>query len=98
MAQEIDRISGSLALAKTNEAELQSIPLEPSTGSILKGNIVRTQDKLLLLACSLGKVETESGPVLCISTGSPLGKLLLGKQLNERIEINGFTHEIREIG
>jgi hypothetical protein len=61
------------------------------------GSIIITAKRNYFLSISAGQLVIENNVYFAISTSSPIGKLLLGKQMNETVFFNGETIKIIEI-
>lgn len=65
--------------------------------SIGFGSLVTTSSELFLVGIGLGKQIINGQIIYCVGIESPIGKLLLGKTLNENFIFNGSSQEITEI-
>lgn len=97
IGQEIERVGASLAKAEHMSHELSGLGLGEQALVVTKGSIVKTDKLLLLICCSLGKVMIAEQELHCISTGSPIGKILLGKQPGDSVKWNGQEQRIEAI-
>jgi len=61
------------------------------------GSLVKTDSSTFFLAISLGKVEVAEQSIFVISKGSPIGELLLHKEVGDSIRFNTSTYKITEI-
>lgn len=61
------------------------------------GSVVETDFANYFLSISAGKIIIEDKIYFAISILSPIGKLLLGKKLNEEFTFNGKTFQIKKI-
>ena len=61
------------------------------------GSVVETDFANYFLSISAGKIIIEDKIYFAISVSSPIGKLLLGKKLNEEFTFNGKTFQIKKI-
>lgn len=61
------------------------------------GSLVFTEKDIYFLSISAGKIIVENEVFYAISTSSPIGKLLLGKQENEQFVFLGNTIKIQKI-
>jgi len=62
--------------------------------TIQKGSLVITDKGIFLLSIALGKITVEDNDFILISNTSPIGNLLIGKQLGDVIHLNSNTFVI----
>ena len=53
------------------------------------GSLVQLGDAWYYLSVALGKVELEDKEIFCISPVAPIGKLLLGKRVGDKVSFQG---------
>ena len=78
-----------LVLAKTN--------ISKNTEIAHLGSVIETNFSNYFLSISAGKIIIEDKIYFAISTLSPIGKLLLGKKVNEVFVFNDKTFQIKKI-
>ncbi|MCA5003576.1 GreA/GreB family elongation factor [Sphingobacterium bovistauri] len=61
------------------------------------GSLVQTDKGFYFLAISIGQIIIDDQKVFCISTASPIGKILLGKAIGESFEFNGTKQVIKAL-
>jgi transcription elongation GreA/GreB family factor len=61
------------------------------------GALVHTTAGSFFVAVSVGPVTVEGTLVLAVSAASPIGKVLLGKQVGESFPFQGKPHQIQAI-
>ena len=71
------------------------IPL--TTLKVQPGNLIRTTAGWYFLSVGLGKIEVNEETIYCLSSQSPIGQLLLGKQPNDPIHWQDKSITILEI-
>jgi transcription elongation GreA/GreB family factor len=76
---------------------LQKINVETAQGKIRLGSWVKTGTAQYFLAISCGAAPWEGQTVYCISAGSPIAQLLMGKEAGQTFDFNGNTHTILEV-
>lgn len=64
---------------------------------IQSGNLIKTNKGFLFLGVALGKALIDGQQVFSISPESPLGKLLIGKKVNETVHIQKTLYKIEAI-
>ena len=85
-----------LELEKT-EAILHKISIYSSTNIIRMGSLVSTKNANYFLSISAGMVAVNGGNYICISIGSPIGQLLLGKRKGDTFSFNANTFQITSV-
>ncbi|MDB4516743.1 3-oxoacyl-ACP synthase [Crocinitomicaceae bacterium] len=97
MAQlEQEKLSKQLAETRKSVQGLKSIELDAVHNKIAFGSLVNTSRGYFFLSVGIGAVKIEETSVFCITAGSPIGQLLLGKSSGSSIELNG-TVEIQSV-
>lgn len=76
-------------LAKTN--------INDSSTKIRLGSLVETSSGIYFIAISKGLVTLNNQPYFVIAPQSPIGKLLLGKQVGDEVVYNGKSILIKDI-
>ena len=71
------------------------IPL--TTLKVQPGHLIRTTAGWYFLSVGLGKIEVNEETIYCLSSQSPIGQLLLGKQANDPIHWQDKSITILEI-
>jgi transcription elongation GreA/GreB family factor len=92
IAQEQNRVGKQLEEMQNQLRLLENVSLEASDAFIRKGSLVETTNGMFYLAVGIGKLMVDHMPVFCISMDSPLGKLMVGKKIQ-----NTFTLQDKEI-
>lgn len=75
---------------------LHQIKPENKANKIDQGTLVKTNLGYFFLGPPLGLLKVGQMQVFAMSTASPLGKMLQGKQVNEQLELNGRTYQIQD--
>ena len=94
---EIEKTSQQLIGIKQMISILDKIDISKKSKKIHLGSIVFTEKDSYFLSISAGKIILNNEVFYAISTSSPIGKLLLGKQENEQFLFNGNTLKIQKI-
>lgn len=76
---------------------LDKIDISKKSKKVHLGSLVFTQKDSYFLGISAGKIVVNNEVFYAVSTSSPIGKLLLGKQENEQFVFNGNTIKIQKI-
>lgn len=98
MQQEIDRNMRLLMDAEENERNLHALETIPFSESVRNGSLVVTDQGIFYLSISAGQLKIEGMVYFAISSASPIGKALLGKQKGDKVEFNGRKYLIKEVG
>ena len=94
---EMEKTSQQLIGIKQMISILDKIDISKKLKKIHLGSIVFTEKDSYFLSISAGKIILNNEVFYAISTSSPIGKLLLGKQENEQFLFNGNTLKIQKI-
>ncbi len=87
--------------SKLNEILEQKAVLEKIDGTalskrIILGSLVKTNNMYLFLSTALPKIIIEDITVFALSPKSPLGSMLIGKQLGDEFELNSKHYKIED--
>lgn len=91
---EKEKISEQLADAQKMKQTLESIDLEAQASKIGLGSLVKSSTCCFFVSISLGKITISGKEVFVISPASPIGKGLMGLQVNNSIEFAGKVERI----
>lgn len=94
---EREKLGHQLAQAEEMKQVLARVLLQENTQSISLGSCVMTTKGNYFLAISAGVFTNKNISVFCISVGTPIGKLLLGKRIGDVVVFQGKKIEILEI-
>lgn len=97
MQQDIDRNKRLLIDAEENQRLLHSIKDAPFSESARNGSLVYTNNGNFYLSISAGQLQLDKELFFAISAVSPIGKLLLGKQKDDKFDFNGKKYQINEV-
>ena len=98
MAQlEVERNLGQLKEAEKLKSILQKITSSGSRDRIAAGSLVTTSRGVFYIAISLGLTVLDKKSYFIVSADSPIGKLLQGKQVDDRIAWSGSEFVIETI-
>lgn len=68
-----------------------------SPGKVKVGSLVLTSKAHYFIAVSLGALEADGKSVYAISPGTPIGRLLIGKSVGEKVNFNGNSFVIEQV-
>jgi transcription elongation GreA/GreB family factor len=94
---ERENIGVQLLEIEKTEAILHKISVYSSTEVIRMGSLVATKNATYFLSISVGLVAVNGGSYICISIGSPIGQLLLGKRKGDTFSFNSNTFQITSV-
>lgn len=97
MQREMDKISASLDLQKNQLAQMQRIDLHENLNRVGIGSFIETDAENYYLSVGLGKLTCKGSPFYAISSDSPIGELLMGKQKGDTIELRGRKITLKSI-
>ncbi len=95
---ELEKLGQQLAEAEKMEDVLAKVNIKSVHSTIGLGNLVETSKSNYFLAVSAGLCK-EGGlvGVYCISIGTPMGQVLLGKSVGDKIVFNGESIQITAV-
>ncbi len=85
---EREKMGQQLAEAEKIRMVLAKVGLENKSGTVGLGSWVKTSKTDYFLSISAGEYKDNGPSVFCISTGTPIGRLLLGKSEGDTITFN----------
>lgn len=97
MQREMDKISAALDMQKNQLTQMQRISLNENKTRIGIGSYITTDAENYYVSVGLGKLTCGETSFYAISADSPLGELLMGKQVNDIIELRGRKITIKSI-
>ena len=94
---EQDNTRRQLQEAMEQQSIFTAIDITIPSKEIIRGSLVKTNKGYLFLSVALGKIIADGIAVIALSPQSPLGKQLMGLQVNDSTAINSVTYSIEEI-
>ncbi len=94
---EREKLGNQLAEAEKTKQLLSKVTTHGSIKKVGLGSVVYTSKSNYFIAISAGEYKKDEKQVYCISPSSPIGKLLLGKSVNDKTVFNGQEIHILEI-
>lgn len=94
---EREKLGVQLSEAEKMKQLLAKVSLQANQTHVALGSLVKTTKSNYFIAISSGEYKAENESIYCISSQTPIGKLLLGKQQNDVISFNGQDFTITEI-
>lgn len=97
MQLEIEKNTTQLAEAENQLNILKRIDPEKITDTIQNGSVIISSQGNFYLAVSAGQIKIDAQNFICISSSSPLGKVLIGKKKGEKYDLNGKQYFIENV-
>ena len=96
---QLEREKLGVQLAKTESNYRKILTLKNNHSSVIVGvgSLVTTNKANYYIAISIGECKLKDERCYCISPQSPIGRLLLGKKLGERIDFNNNISTVLSI-
>ena len=95
---EREKLGVQLADAERTYQLANKVKISTANDTVTVGSLVVTSGAVYFISISAGKYHQENTDVYCISAGTPIGKLLLGKRIGDAISFNQITFKILAIG
>ena len=94
---EMEKAGQQLLEVQKMKNQLQRIDLSVTSERVSLGSLVNTNLGRYFIAISQGQIKVENKSYFVISSQSPIGKLLLGKSVNEVVYFRSQEIKIQEI-
>ena len=94
---EMEKAGQQLQVISKMKETLSKINLIQNSEKAHLGSLIQTTTGIYFLSISAGQITYKNKHYFAVSTSSPIGKLLLGKQEKESILFNGKTSTIETI-
>ena len=94
---EMEKASQQLAGIAIMKQTLAKVNVFKQSETVCLGSVVKTSIANYFIAVSAGQLNALNETYFAVSTASPIGKLLLGKKVSDKIVFNGKTIEILKI-
>lgn len=91
---EREKLGQQLFEAEKIQQLLKQVPIENTGDSVVLGSLVETDKASYYIAISAGKYEAKGRIIFCISSSTPIAKLLFGKTVNDSFSFNGLESKI----
>lgn len=91
---EREKLGSQLAEAEKMQALLHKVPEKSTSTSIGLGALLKTSTATYFIAISAGEFTYENQTVYCISPATPIGKLVMGKQLGDSFVFQSAENKI----
>jgi len=94
---EMEKAGQQLAIVNQMQEQMAKINVETASKKACLGSLIITNKFKYFLSISVGMVTLDSEDYFVVSPSSPIGKLLLGKEVGDTIDSRGLKLEITEI-
>lgn len=94
---EREKAGHQLAEVQKTKALLSKTDIEKSSAVIGLGSIVYTTQANYFIAISAGEFQVDSTSFYAISASTPIGQLLLGKTIGDRITFRDLSFDVIEV-
>ncbi len=94
---EREKLGKQLFEAEKMFGVLSKINIDESTSSIRLGSLVYTSKQNYFLSISSGEFKNTKTSIFCISAGTPMAQLFLGKTVGDIVHFKGEEIYIAEI-
>ena len=94
---EREKLGQQLAEAEKMAIILSRISIKNKSKTAVLGSCVKTSKAHYFLGVSAGEFISETESIFCISSGTPIGQLLLGKSIGDVVSFNDQKIRITEI-
>jgi len=86
---ELEKCQAQLIQTENLQTTLSRIDLKKEFITVEFGSLVETDQGNYFFSIAFGKVEIETQTIFCLSTASPIGKILLGKKAGDTVSFHG---------
>ena len=94
---ELEKLGKQIYEIELNDEKLNTIKVFKTSTSVSLGSVIFTNKANYYIAIAADSCQVNSKVFYCISPQSPIGKLLIGKKINESIIFNDVENIILEI-
>jgi len=97
MHLEQEKLNQKLSELLESRKKFTKIDYSLPAAQVVLGSLIQTPKAFFLMSVALPKIDVTGSPVFALSPQSPLGALLMGKQVDDSITFNGATYVITAI-
>lgn len=97
MHLEVEKLSAQLNDALKARKILEQLDPDKETHKVQSGSIILTNNGSFFMAISAGPFKVEDKDFFCISPGSPIGSVLLGKEAGEKFHFRNKESIIERV-
>lgn len=97
MHLEQEKLNHKIAEFLEQQAVLERINPDAASDKVALGSLVVANGIYLFVSTALPKITVEGKSILALSPQSPLGAMMMGKQVGDTFEVNGTKYTIQEV-
>lgn len=97
MHLEQEKLNNKLSEFIRQRAVLDKIDPGTTLPKIALGSLVKANDIHLFVSLALPKINIDGIPVIALSPQSPLGSMLIGKEVGDSFEVNRTSYTIGQV-
>jgi transcription elongation GreA/GreB family factor len=97
MHLEQEKLNTKLKEVLEQKNVLESIDVSKTNKLIALGSLVQTNTFLFFISTALPKITIDDKEIIALSPYAPLGKMMLGKEVNQEFEFNGMKYNVLSI-
>lgn len=97
MHLEQEKLNHKIAEFLEQQAVLERINPDAASDKVALGSLVVANGIYLFVSTALPKIMVEGKSILALSPQSPLGAMMMGKQVGDTFEVNGTKYTIQEV-
>lgn len=94
---ENEKVGQQLMDAIRLRSALDKIPIEAKHDVVKAGSLIKTNEGNFFISVFLGKFDVEGEIFMTISLSSPLGKVLEGARVGDKVQFRDKVYQIQEI-
>ncbi|MDX1363633.1 3-oxoacyl-ACP synthase [Arenibacter latericius] len=94
---EREKLGKQLAEVQLLQERFKKVPLQRKSNQVILGSVVYTSKHHYYIGISAGKILVDGEIYYAIAPDTPMGKILMGKSIGEKIFFNGSEFKIKEI-
>jgi transcription elongation GreA/GreB family factor len=97
MQREMDKLSASVDIYQQQLNKLKSIDPLKSSHYVTQGSLIETNYETYYMAIGMGQITCSKQTIYAISPESPLGALLMGKRVEDKLDLRGRNIILKKI-
>ncbi|GGW24618.1 3-oxoacyl-ACP synthase [Arenibacter certesii] len=94
---EREKLGKQLAEVQLLQERFKKVPLQNKSDQVIQGSVVYTTKHHYYIGISAGEIIVAEERFYAIAPDTPMGKILMGKSIGEKISFNGTEFKIKKI-
>ena len=94
---EMEKAGQQLIIVTEMKEQLARVNCDTSSKKVRLGSVIKTNTATYFLAISMGQIKIDGTLYFVISTDSPIGKLMLGKEVNDVVSFRENDIKITQV-